>query len=188
MKRICGAKLRGKDRTCQKSPMANGRCRLHGGLTPSGPDNANYKHGRYAAVFKGQLADKFKTATTDLQPLDILPELAVQRSLLSQYIETTTSKRKMNVADVERLSALAQDVIRSASMIAKMRNDEALTVNEIKFLQAGILRLLERYVPDTDARRNFIQELRELIPQRIDATPIEPAVLPIGAGEAVTVT
>lgn len=188
MKKLCGAKLRNKDRTCQKSPMANGRCRLHGGLTPSGPDSANYKHGRYADVFKGQMVAKFNIAATDTTPLDILPELAVQRSLLSQYIEYSTGKRKMTAKDVERLSALAQDVIKSATMIAKMRNDEALTANEIKFFQAGILRLLEKYVPDTDSRRNFVNELTRLIPQRIDARVSEPDNLSLGAGETSQVT
>ena len=181
MKNICGAKLRGKDKTCQKSPMANGRCRLHGGLTPSGIESPNYKHGRYADAFKGQLAAKFNTASIDMQPLDILPELAVQRSLLSQYIEYATGKRKMAAKDVVRLSALAQDVIKSATMIAKMHNDDALTANEIKFLQAGILRLLEKYVTDPDQRRNFVNELYGLIPQRLDASADQPADIPAGA-------
>ena len=181
MKKICGAKLRGKDKTCQKSPMANGRCRLHGGATPSGPDSANYKHGRYADVFKGLIAEKFNTAATDHRPLDILPELAVQRSLLSQYIEYATGKRKMSAKDVERLSDLAQDVIKSATMIAKMRNDDALTVNEIHFFQAGILRLLEKYVPDTDTRRAFVSEIARIIPSRIDASGGEQGSVSAGA-------
>lgn len=183
MKKLCGAKLRGKDRTCQKSPMANGRCRLHGGCTPSGPDNANYKHGRYAAVFKGQLAEKFNDASKDPMPMDLLPELAVQRSLLSQYLERATNKQHLNAADNERISALAQDVVRTATMIGKMRNDEALTANEIRFLQAGILRLMEKYVPDTDTRRNFVSELTRLIPNRIDAGADPPASVPAGAEE-----
>lgn len=42
----CGAKLRGKNTHCQKHGMLNGRCRLHGGLSPKGTDHWNYNHGR----------------------------------------------------------------------------------------------------------------------------------------------
>lgn len=41
----CGAKLRGKDAYCQKHGMANGKCRLHGGLSPKGSDHWNWQHG-----------------------------------------------------------------------------------------------------------------------------------------------
>ena len=40
---LCGAKLRGKDAYCQKHGMLNGRCRLHGGLSPKGVDHYNYQ-------------------------------------------------------------------------------------------------------------------------------------------------
>lgn len=173
MKKLCGAKLRGKDRTCRKSPMANGRCRLHGGATPMGPDSANYKHGRYARVFQGKLAEKFDNALSDNKPLDTLPELAVQRTLLSQYVEQVSKRDRVARADLQNISALAQDVVRSAAMIVKNRNDTALTIAEIRFIQAGMLRLMEKYVPDPDRRRNFIEELRGLLPSGNDADESE---------------
>ena len=40
---LCGAKLRYKSTFCQKHGMANGRCRLHGGLSPKGPDHWNFQ-------------------------------------------------------------------------------------------------------------------------------------------------
>jgi hypothetical protein len=42
---LCGAKLRGRDAHCQKHGMFNGRCRLHGGLSPKGQDHWNFRHG-----------------------------------------------------------------------------------------------------------------------------------------------
>jgi hypothetical protein len=39
----CNAKLRNKNAYCQKHGMANGRCRLHGGLSPKGSDHWNYR-------------------------------------------------------------------------------------------------------------------------------------------------
>jgi hypothetical protein len=41
---LCGAKLRGKDAYCQKHGMLNGKCRLHGGLSPKGADHWNWQN------------------------------------------------------------------------------------------------------------------------------------------------
>lgn len=40
---ICGSKLQNTNAFCQKHGMANGRCRLHGGLSPKGRDHWNYQ-------------------------------------------------------------------------------------------------------------------------------------------------
>ena len=39
---ICGAHARSTGRPCQKPPMANGRCRLHGGLSTGRPIISGY--------------------------------------------------------------------------------------------------------------------------------------------------
>jgi len=47
----CGARTRSGSR-CRSPAMPNGRCRLHGGLSPGAPKgNRNaFKHGRYSAT------------------------------------------------------------------------------------------------------------------------------------------
>ena len=182
MKQFCGAKLRGKDRTCRKSSMANGRCRLHGGATPNGPDSANFKHGRYADAFKGLLAAKFKLASEDANPFDLLPELATQRSVLDLYVENVSTKKRITTAQVKSISDLAADVVKTATMITKSRSENALTIAEIKFVVKGITFLMEKYVPDPDRRRNFIADLRALLPERVGTEADEPSTISIGAG------
>lgn len=184
MKKVCGAKLRGKDRTCQKAPMANGRCRLHGGATPNGPDSANYKHGRYADVFKGKMADRFQRAQADTQPMDLLPELYAQRAVFETYLDEVGNRQKLKLNELLNAAALAQDVVRTGTMITKIRSDQALTIAEIKFFQKSITLLLEKYVPDPDNRRNFIEELSALIPGGDQTAEDEAAVLPARAGKA----
>jgi hypothetical protein len=46
----CGARTR-NDNLCRSPAMPNGRCRMHGGLSPGAPKgNRNaFKHGRYTA-------------------------------------------------------------------------------------------------------------------------------------------
>lgn len=178
--KTCGARTR-SGTPCRKAAMPNGRCRLHGGKTPSGPDSPHYRHGRYANVFKGQLAEKFSAAQGEEKPLDLLPELQVQRTLLAQYIERVSNKASPGINDLKNISDLVDDVVRTAATIAKVRNETALTIAEIKFIQDGMMRLMEKYVPNPDARRNFIGELRSLIPGRSDAGEEEVETLPAGA-------
>lgn len=49
---LCQAKLRGKDIYCRKHGMLNGRCRLHGGLSPKGRDHWNYRHGKATQEYR----------------------------------------------------------------------------------------------------------------------------------------
>lgn len=45
----CGAKTR-RGTACKAPAMANGRCRIHGGLSPGAPRgvrNGNWRHGRH---------------------------------------------------------------------------------------------------------------------------------------------
>ena len=42
----CGAQTR-HGTLCKNRPMANGRCRFHGGMSLSGKQHGQYKHGFY---------------------------------------------------------------------------------------------------------------------------------------------
>ena len=181
-KKVCGAKLRGKNAHCQKAPMANGRCRLHGGKTPSGPDSANFKHGRYATAFRGKLAERFQEASADTKPLDLLPELAIQRGVLAGYMEEISGKKKLSASAALALNDLVNDVVKTATTITKVRNDTALTIAEIKFIQKGMMMLMEKYVPDPARRRLFIADLSALIPEQHAEQADEPAELPASTG------
>ena len=48
---LCEAKTRSGSK-CQKHGMLNGRCRLHGGLSPKGRDHWNYQHGQATKEYR----------------------------------------------------------------------------------------------------------------------------------------
>ena len=81
----CGSPLRGKPgQYCEHIlPMANGRCRLHGGKSPGG---GNLKHGRdsrYAKAFGALYAERL--AAADLRTVD--PSIAVLDSRILEKRE-----------------------------------------------------------------------------------------------------
>ena len=53
---ICGAKTR-LGHACQKYGMTNGRCRLHGGLSPSGKNHWNWQHGKATKEYRRASAE-----------------------------------------------------------------------------------------------------------------------------------
>ena len=181
--KVCGAKLRGKNAYCQKAPMANGRCRLHGGKTPSGPDSPHFKHGKYADAFKGQMAERFARLQQDPTPLDAVTDLNVQRTMLETYIAQANNRKKIRLSDLMNAADMAKDAVKSAAIIAQTRQKQALTLAELRFIQKGMLMLMEKYVPDPDRRRNFIADLTALIPETDGAEESGPAELPAGAEE-----
>jgi len=53
----CGAKTR-SGKPCQKPPLlGKKRCRLHGGMSLSGKDHPNYKHGHCTTANRRQTAE-----------------------------------------------------------------------------------------------------------------------------------
>ncbi|NBB84970.1 MAG: hypothetical protein GVY12_01945 [Bacteroidetes bacterium] len=59
--------------------VGQGRCKLHGGATP-------IKHGRYSVIERESIRDLADHFLDDDAPLDVLPELAQVRALLTDYV------------------------------------------------------------------------------------------------------
>ena len=93
--RICGGNKGSKDhyQACLQPAGKNtlhfgkGRCYLHGGNLPMGPDHYMSK-GRYTSRYIGRLADHFRDIRLDdTNPLDLLPELEAQRVVFSMALD-----------------------------------------------------------------------------------------------------
>lgn len=67
--------------------MENGRCRLHGGLTPKGAALPQTKHGRYSKDLPTRLAGRFEQAMKDGELLKLNRELALLDTRVGEIIE-----------------------------------------------------------------------------------------------------
>ena len=72
---LCGSKLRGRDAYCQKHVMFNGRCRLHGGLSPKGSDHWNYQG-------KGCTKEERQRAVETNARIKLLEQIAVELGMM----------------------------------------------------------------------------------------------------------
>lgn len=83
---ICGAMKRANGQLCRNVPgtrtshLGQGRCWLHEG------GQSSLKHGRYSYLKRPSIRKLAQAHLDDPNPLDILPELALVRALLEDYI------------------------------------------------------------------------------------------------------
>ena len=147
--------------------MANGRCRLHGGATPSGP-RSKLQTWQIRRCLSGRLAVRFEQMKQDGNPLDMVTDLMVQRTMLNPYIDDLSSKTKVKPAELIHGNP-AQDAVKARRSLHRPDKSKPLTLVEIKFFSRGMLKLLEKYVPNPDERRDFIADLNALIPHTDDA-------------------
>jgi hypothetical protein len=73
----CGALVVKKGRPCTRAAMANGRCQVHGGMTPHGVASPHFKHGRYSKYLPTRLADRYEEAERDPNLLRLDGEIAL---------------------------------------------------------------------------------------------------------------
>lgn len=114
-KSICGAKTRSGGE-CQKPPMPNGRCRLHGGACPAGPAHPNYKTGRYSRYAHRLSADQqddFQAALTAPDPLSLAEEIGLARVLLLEALspgpDLYAVRRCLHQAELALENALTEE-------------------------------------------------------------------------------
>lgn len=93
----CGAKTRRGAGTCGQRAGARtphegeGRCWLHGGLTP-------VRHGRYSTITRTEIRALVEAHAGDPDPLDVFPELALVRALTQDYVQRYDAWREALLA------------------------------------------------------------------------------------------
>lgn len=89
-RRICGAKTR-SGKPCQNRPMANGRCRMHGGSTPNGFGLPQTKTGRYSKYLPGRMLEHYADAINDPELLNLRQEIALAEARITDLLSRVDS-------------------------------------------------------------------------------------------------
>lgn len=82
----CGAKTRTGE-PCKAKAMDNGRCRMHGGATPSGIASPHYKTGGRSKYLPARLAARYNDARNDPDLLTLHNDVATVDTRLSELLE-----------------------------------------------------------------------------------------------------
>lgn len=160
----CTAKSKQSGVQCKRSAVVgSSKCSMHGGTQPKGADSPNLRHGRYSPFLKASLQAKLADAQGG-NPLDLLPELEVQRALLAEYLERFQRGGSLTGFDINFMMGWATEIGRMVERIVKMKNDTALTEAEVRFLAARVVELIGKYVVDPDKQRAFVAEFLASVP------------------------
>jgi hypothetical protein len=156
----CTAKSKNSGERCRRQASAGKEvCIMHGanGGRP-------VTHGLYSKVIKESLREKLQAAEQMESPLDATQELALTRSLLTDFLERVTeSGYELTSEANSHILFIVESVSKQIDRIIKQRNETALTTAEVKAIKAGMESLVNEFVP-ADKRRDFVQRLRALIP------------------------
>lgn len=155
----CGAKTR-LDGACKRPAgwgtdhVGEGRCKLHAGSSPGRP----LIHGRYSLKHRKSLARKVQQFLADPAPGDLTAELALLRALLQDFLSRSDGD-SLDLDHVTHILNLIDAIARLVERISRILNSTALTAAEVAFLQARLADLINKYVPDPEARIAFVEEL-----------------------------
>src|SRR5215204_7634646 len=122
-KQACGAKTR-RGTPCQNPAMKNGRCRMHGGLTPRGTDLPQFKHGRYSKSLPDRIVERYEQPLADEERHDLADEIALAEmkvdDLLSKIDRGESDELWIELRDRERALQRTQDVDRRAALLGEL--------------------------------------------------------------------
>lgn len=94
IKRLCGAQMRSGQK-CMLPGMANGRCRIHGGMTTA--PNPRVKHGLYRKYMSADEAEMFDALKNDSNYADMRNEAALIRILIAKCSKAILSGEEYRV-------------------------------------------------------------------------------------------
>ena len=155
----CSAKSKQSGQRCKNTAVAGGKvCHIHGGKTPRAEASPHYVTGRYSRFMKQSLQEKMQ-AVDDENPLDLLPELQVQRALFAEYISRFQPGVPLGIGDIDYLMEWSGSIGKTVERIVKLRLDTALTMAEIALIAARIPEVVVRFIDDPNKQRAFIEAL-----------------------------
>lgn len=169
--RKCGAKL-GPDRTCQAWAMPNGKCRIHGGLSPApGVSHPRYSHGRYSKSMPTRLRAGYERALEDPDLLNRTEDLGLISARLNELLERL--EQGGGIERDKKLKALVADYRNAGKLPPDKRVPaQAFAINELISLidrTAGdevweeVGDWLDRYNRMADGERKRLQALHATI-------------------------
>jgi len=172
---ICGAKNRqgnpcGRPAGWGTDHSGKGRCKLHGGRSP-------IKSGRYSKVAEVRVADLVNEMEADPDPLNVLPELALARALLHDWLDRYTEARDAlfrwnmeefqdakdakrpprpaRIPDIQELVPLLDGISKAVARVEKARSDNAISRAEYFRIMTEMGRIVDLCVEDPAVRKRI---------------------------------
>lgn len=141
--------------------MPNGRCRIHGGKSPSGIAHPNFKTGRYSKDIPTRLSKGYQEALSDPDLLQLNDEIRLTDSLMSELLERfepTNPKHRGDLAElIEQRRKLVESEGKRLTAMQQM-----ITIERALALIGRITEAVLRHVDDPAARQAIARDIRAI--------------------------
>lgn len=85
----CQGRSRMKDAPCgRKAELGRKFCKFHGGRVGVGPDNPNYRHGKYSKYLPTRMLEKYHESLSDPDLLNLREQIAVVDARLAELFQS----------------------------------------------------------------------------------------------------
>lgn len=157
----CGARLRAEraGRVCSNWAMSNGRCRMHGGSTPSGIASPHFRHGRYSKVLAGGMLTAFQESLADPDLLELQREIALVDARVSKLLSSRPTGQAWD--EIAGLIDTRRRLCDSAGRRA-MWLGSYLPAERVFALSRGLAMSVRRHVRDPLAVRAIVTDMTAL--------------------------
>ncbi len=160
--------------------MSNGRCRMHGGMTPNGLALPQTKTGRYSKYLPARLAARYQEASTDGELLHLREDIALLDARLADLLGRVDSGESGAIWRMLRKAFDALQIARLSGNTIGMRD----ALGEIELL---IVKGLADYAAWADVqqvldqRRRLVESERKRMVEMQQMITSERAMLLMGA-------
>jgi hypothetical protein len=153
-RRICGSQKASGRGICRSTALLpNGRCRVHGGTTPTGVLSPNFRDGRYVRDMPTALQDRFEAAMTDTELLSLRKDASLIDAMITAKLSELREAEKN--PDLERITTLVEEVAANYRLWDWTRMDRQLT-------------MLREAITNRAASERTYREVRELVKEKAD--------------------
>jgi hypothetical protein len=162
----CGAKTRSGGRCQQPGSGAGGRCKFHGGASPTGIASPHFEHGRYSKYLPAGLSTHYTTARADRDLVGLRDELALVDARIASLFERTKTSTRANALDgiwpqIENLIEQRRKLAESESRRMKDLH-QMLSVERVIALMAYVQDSLRRHIVDRGALAAIQADLQKV--------------------------
>lgn len=170
MQTICGAKTRSGE-PCKGKPMLNGRCRMHGGSTPSGIALPQTKTGRYSKYLPDNIRDRYHQALGDNELISLRDEIALVEVQIVATLEAQT-KPDAPPEDIIGARARLYDLIEQRRRLVETERkrlvdmQQMITSEQAMLLVGALVGIIRARVNDPSTLAAIQSDINGLLAQR----------------------
>ncbi len=169
-----------KGERCKRSAIP-GRptCYMHGGRTPSGELNPNFKHGKYSKVIPRDLADRYERARKDTELLALGDDIALLETRLNQVLS------KVGSGEAAAVWRRLQEIRREITRLRRFKSEDvriqiaALMDEQDELIEQGVGEMHQWFEIGElmERRRKLIESERKRLIEMQAVVRVEEAML-----------